>query len=118
MSTALLHVEGLSVSFGEIAVVHGISFHVAPGETLALVGESGCGKSVTAFAIMRLLPLAARITAGGVLFGETDLAAASPRVLRGIRGKRIGLILQEPMTSLNPVLTVGRQIAEVIRRHE
>jgi peptide/nickel transport system ATP-binding protein len=98
--------------------VHGISFHIDPGEPLALVGESGCGKTITAFALMRLLPPTARILRGRVLFDGTDLVTASPRVMRGVRGKRISLILQEPMTSLNPVLAVGAQIAEVIRRHE
>jgi peptide/nickel transport system ATP-binding protein len=99
-------------------VVHGVSFHIDPGETLALVGESGCGKSVTAFALMRLLPPTARILRGEVWFDGTDLITASVQKMRDVRGKQISLIQQEPMTSLNPVLTVGAQIAEVIRRHE
>ncbi|WP_431283153.1 ABC transporter ATP-binding protein [Humitalea sp. 24SJ18S-53] len=115
---SLLDVQNLAIGFPHAVAVHGISFHVDPGETLALVGESGCGKSITAFGIMRLLPPAARILGGRVMFGGTDLLTASPRQLRDIRGKRISLILQEPMTSLNPVLTVGAQIAEVLRRHE
>ncbi len=115
---SLLEVQDLSVGFGANIVVHSVSFRVAPGETLALIGESGCGKSVSALAIMRLLPKTARITGGRVLLEGTDLAAASPRALRDIRGKRMSLILQEPMTSLNPVLTIGRQIGEVLRRHE
>jgi peptide/nickel transport system ATP-binding protein len=114
----LLCVRDLAVGFPGQVVVHGISFHIDPGETLALVGESGCGKSVTAFALMRLLPPTARILRGQVLFDGTDLVIASPRFMRDVRGKRISLIQQEPMTSLNPVLTVGAQIAEVIRRHE
>ncbi len=114
----LLDVRDLAVGFPGQVAVHGISFHIDAGETLALVGESGCGKSVTAFALMRLLPPTARILAGEVLFDGADLVTASPRVMRDVRGKRISLILQEPMTSLNPVLTVGTQIAEVIRRHE
>jgi peptide/nickel transport system ATP-binding protein len=114
----LLEIRDLAVGFPGRVVVHGVSFHIDPGETLALVGESGCGKSMTAFALMRLLPPAARILHGQVLFDGIDLVAASPRVMRDILGKRISLIQQEPMTSLNPVLTVGAQIAEVIRRHE
>jgi peptide/nickel transport system ATP-binding protein len=115
---ALLDVQDLAVGFGGSLAVHGVSFRVDPGETLALVGESGCGKSVTAFAIMRLLPPTARIHRGRVMFAGTELLGAPARVMRDIRGKRMSLIQQEPMTSLNPVLTVGTQIAEVIRRHE
>ena len=115
---SLLEVRDLAVAFGSVTVVHGISFHVGQGESLALVGESGCGKSVTALAIMRLLPRAARLVCGQVMFEGADLATLPPRALRDLRGRRIALIGQEPMTSLNPVLTVGAQIAEVIRRHE
>jgi peptide/nickel transport system ATP-binding protein len=114
----VLDVHDLAIGFPGQVVVHGVSFHIDPGETLALVGESGCGKSVTAFALMRLLPPTARILRGQVWFDGTNLVTASPPVMRGLRGKRIALIQQEPMTSLNPVLTVGAQIAEVIRRHE
>ena len=108
----------LAIGFGTTTAVHGIDFHIDEGETLALVGESGCGKSVTALALMRLLPPAARILRGQVMFGGTDLLALGARALRDVRGKRIGMVLQEPMTSLNPVLTVGAQVAEVLRRHE
>ncbi len=118
LAVPLLDVQDLAIGFGGNTVVHGVSFQVAPGETLALIGESGCGKSVTALAVMRLLPSAARIARGKVLFEGTDLATVSRSGLRDIRGKRMSLILQEPMTSLNPVLTVGAQIAEVVRRHE
>ena len=114
----VLNVRDLAIGFPGQVVVHGVSFHIDPGETLALVGESGCGKSVTAFALMRLLPPTARILRGEVWFDGINLVTASPPVMRGLRGKRIALIQQEPMTSLNPVLTVGTQIAEVIRRHE
>jgi peptide/nickel transport system ATP-binding protein len=114
----LLDVRDLAIGFPGQVVVHGISFHIDPGESLALVGESGCGKSVTAFALMRLLPPTASILSGQVLFDGVDLITASPRLMRDVRGKLISLIQQEPMTSLNPVLTVGAQIAEVIRRHE
>jgi peptide/nickel transport system ATP-binding protein len=114
----VLDVRDLAVGFPGQVVVHGVSFHIDPGETLALVGESGCGKSVTAFSLMRLLPPTARILRGEVWFDGTDLVTASAQKMREVRGKRIALIQQEPMTSLNPVLTVGAQIAEVIRRHE
>lgn len=118
MTSPVLEVQDLAVGFGANRIVHGVSLAIEPGETLALVGESGCGKSLTAFAIMRLLPPSARITGGRVMFGGIDLVTASPRALRDIHGKRIGLIMQEPMSSLNPVMAIGRQIAEVIRRHE
>ncbi len=116
--TPLLEVRDLAIGFPGEGAVHGIDLRIDAGETLALVGESGCGKSITAFALMRLLPPNARILRGQVLFDGTDLLTATPRVMRGVRGKRISLILQEPMTSLNPVLTIGAQIAEMIRQHE
>jgi len=115
---ALLNVRDLAIGFTGQTVVHGVSFHIDPGETVALVGESGCGKTVTAFALLRLLPPAGRILGGQVWFEGIDLVTAPPAAMREVRGKRISLIQQEPMTSLNPVLTVGAQIAEVIRRHE
>jgi len=82
------------------------------------VGESGCGKSVTAYALMRLLPPTARIIRGQIRFDGADLLTVTPRTMRGVRGKQISMILQEPMTALNPVLTIGEQIAEMIRQHE
>ncbi len=117
-----LVVEGLTVSFrmraGWFAAVRGVSFALARNETLALVGESGCGKSVTALSIMRLLPpRASRIDEGRVMFDGRDLATLDERRLRSIRGDGIAMIFQEPMTSLNPVLTVGFQVAEAIRCH-
>jgi peptide/nickel transport system ATP-binding protein len=115
---SLLSVEKLTVVFpGQIAVRE-TSFAIAPGETLALVGESGCGKSVTAFSVMRLLPPNAKVASGRILFDGTDLLALSPSEMRAVRGKQISLIQQEPMTSLNPVLSIGLQISEVVRRHE
>src|SRR6478735_7176452 len=115
---SLLAVEKLTVAFpGQIAVRE-TSFVIAPGETLALVGESGCGKSVTAFSVMRLLPPNARVASGRILFDGTDLLALSSAEMREVRGKKISLIQQEPMTSLNPVLSIGLQISEVVRRHE
>jgi peptide/nickel transport system ATP-binding protein len=114
----LLDVDDLAIGFPAAVAVHGISFQIAAGETLALVGESGCGKSLTALALMRLLPPSANILRGRVVFDGTDLLRVTPPVMRDIRGKRIALIQQEPLTSLNPVLTVGAQIAEVLHRHE
>ena len=115
---SLLAVEKLTVAFpGQIAVRE-TSFVIAPGETLALVGKSGCGKSVTAFSVMRLLPPNAKVESGRILFDGTDLLALSPAEMRAVRGKQISLIQQEPMTSLNPVLSIGLQISEVVRRHE
>jgi peptide/nickel transport system ATP-binding protein len=115
---SLLAVKDLSIAFPGHLAVREASFTIEAGETLALVGESGCGKSVTAFSVMRLLPPNARVASGSLLFGGRDLLAASPAEMREIRGKQISLIQQEPMTSLNPVLSIGAQIAEVIRRHE
>ena len=113
----LLDVRDLRVGFGSIPVVQGVSFCVAAGETLALVGESGCGKSMTAFALMQLLPDGAAITGGSIRLDGHELVGAAPGTLRSIRGRRIGLVLQEPMTALNPVRTIGAQIAEAIRQH-
>ena len=98
-------------------VVDGLSLSIAPGRTAALVGESGCGKSVTSLAVLRLLPRAARITAGRILLDDLDLVRAGDAQLRAVRGNRIGIIFQEPMSSLNPVITIGRQIAESIELH-
>jgi oligopeptide/dipeptide ABC transporter ATP-binding protein len=119
---ALLSVEGLTVGFrteeGPVQVVEDVGFRLAAGETLGLVGESGCGKSVTAQTIMRLLPSPpSRIDAGRIMFMGEDLAQASPRRMQQIRGDRIGMIFQEPMTSLNPTLRIGTQIAEVLLLH-
>jgi len=118
----LLSVEDLSVSFatedGRVRVVEEVSFAVPAGRTVGLVGESGCGKSVTAMSIMRLLPAPpSRVDGGHILFDGKDLTALDDAAIRGIRGDQIGMIFQEPMTSLNPTLTVGFQIAEVLRLH-
>ncbi len=119
---SLLRVEGLSTGFateeGFVSVVEDVSFELAPGGTLGLVGESGSGKSVTAMSIMRLLAEPpARIVAGRVLFEGRDLLGLDGAAMRGVRGDRIAMIFQEPMTSLNPTMTVGRQIAEVLTLH-
>ncbi len=119
---ALLKVDGLKTHFhtrdGVVRAVDGVSFDVAAGETLAIVGESGCGKSVTAMSILRLLPMPpARIVAGRVEFDGRNLLDLSEDEMRGVRGNLISMIFQEPMTSLNPVLTIGRQVAEALVLH-
>ncbi|RCV54599.1 ABC transporter ATP-binding protein [Marinitenerispora sediminis] len=118
----VLRVEDLRVGFrtsrGAITPVDGVSLELRRGETLGLVGESGCGKSVTSLSIMRLLPRdTARVTGGCISFGGQDLAELSERRMRAIRGNRIAMIFQEPMTSLNPAFTIGDQLAEPLRRH-
>nr|WP_242822517.1 ABC transporter ATP-binding protein [Thermaerobacter marianensis] len=118
----MLSVEDLWVRFqtedGPFDAVRGATFQVREGETVALVGESGCGKSVTALSIMRLLPEPqARIHRGRILFDGADLARAGEREMRRIRGNRIAMVFQEPMSSLNPVYTCGEQVAEAIRIH-
>jgi peptide/nickel transport system ATP-binding protein len=123
MTAPLLDVQDLKTHFfnedGVTRAVDGVSFTVAPGETLGIVGESGCGKSVTALSILRLLPpRLGRTVAGRVLFDGVDLLALSERQMRDVRGNRIAMVFQEPMTSLNPVLTVGHQIAEAVRIHK
>ena len=120
--SALLEVRQLKTVFTvegrEIPAVDGVSFDVSPGRTLGIVGESGCGKSVTALSIMGLVPRPpGRIAAGEIVFEGTDLLALPPAALRELRGNRLSMIFQEPMTSLNPAFTVGAQIIEVIERH-
>lgn len=121
--TALLKVENLRVELslrdGVAPVIDDLSFALREGETLSFVGESGCGKSMTALAVMGLLPeKVGRIASGKILFKDEDITQASDARMREIRGNDIGMIFQEPMTSLNPVYTVGEQIAEVLRRHK
>jgi oligopeptide/dipeptide ABC transporter ATP-binding protein len=122
MSAPLLSVEGLSIAFpgedGPVRVVDRLDLSIAAGETLALVGESGCGKSMTALAIMRLVPKPGRIETGAhIRFDGRDLLALSVPEMRAVRGASIGMIFQEPMTSLNPVATVGDQVLEAIELH-
>src|ERR687883_2079187 len=117
----LLSVEDLHVRFwtrrGTVHAVNGITFDIAPGGTLGIVGESGCGKSVTSLAILGLLARNGRVESGRAIFNGRDLIRQSDRALRSIRGREIAMIFQDPMTSLNPVLTIGRQIREALETH-
>ena len=117
----MLEVRGLRTSFatrdGSVKAVDGIDFHVDRGEIMGLVGESGCGKSVTSLSIMRLVAKPGRIDAGEILFDGQDLLTLSSEEMRKIRGDRISMIFQQPTSSLNPVWDVGRQIAEVLEIH-
>jgi peptide/nickel transport system ATP-binding protein len=121
--TPVLQVENLRISFpdgrnGRVHPVDGVSFTLTRGETLALVGESGCGKSLTSLGLLRLVPSPGRIDEGSsIRLGDTDVLSLEGDALRRIRGRRIGMIFQDPMTSLNPVFTVGDQIAEGVRAH-
>src|SRR3954447_4608510 len=121
MSEPLLAVDGLCVTFstdrGTIHAVNGISFEIAPGETLGIVGESGCGKSVTSLALLGILPRAGGVDAGSARFGGRDPLTLPDADLRRIRGREIGMIFQDPMTSLNPSLTIGLQIREALVAH-
>ena len=119
----LLEVRGLHTEFrtgrGLVRAVDGISYTVEHGETVAIVGESGSGKSVGALSILRLIPdPPGRITAGEILFDGRDLRSLSEAEMREVRGRDIGMVFQEPMTSLNPVLTIGRQITETLEQHQ
>ena len=116
-ASPLLSVQDLTVSFGRTPVVHALNFEIAPGRTLAVVGESGSGKSVTALAIMRLLPADTSRVTGQIRFEGRDLLEISERQMRQVRGGKISMIFQEPMTSLNPVQRIGVQLGEVIRYH-
>jgi oligopeptide/dipeptide ABC transporter ATP-binding protein len=119
---ALLEVDNLSTHFftreGVVRAVDGVSFTVDAGRTLGIVGESGCGKSVTALSIMRLLPEPpARIVSGSIRFDGRELTTLSERELEDVRGRRIAMVFQDPMTALNPTLTIGTQLTEVLERH-
>jgi oligopeptide/dipeptide ABC transporter ATP-binding protein len=123
MSEIVLQVENLHTSFftrqGEVKAIDGISFFVREGETFGIVGESGCGKSVTALSILRLLPEpGGRITQGKIIMEGTNLLGLSKKKMRAYRGRMISMILQDPMSSLNPVYTIGDQIGESIRLHQ
>ena len=121
MNEPLLSVDDLRVQFktsrGQVHAVNGVSFDIEPGETLGLVGESGCGKSVTSLAVLGILARNGRVTSGRAEFEGRDLIGLSDSDLRRIRGREIAMIFQDPMTSLNPVLTIGRQIREALETH-
>ena len=122
MTRPLLQIEGLRTVFrgskGDVPAVDGVTLSVPAGKTLGIVGESGCGKSMLSLSVMRLVPNPGRIAEGRVLFEGQDLLTLPPAAMRGIRGNRIAMIFQEPMTSLNPVFTVGDQITEAMRAHD
>jgi ABC-type dipeptide/oligopeptide/nickel transport system ATPase component len=118
----LLDVSDLTCSFltrsGEVRAVDGVSFSIAEGQALGVVGESGCGKSVTALSLVRLFPPTSTVRlSGSVEFDGHDLMQASEAELRAVRGRQISIVFQDPLTSLNPVLPVGEQIAESVRLH-
>src|SRR5215210_2838618 len=119
--THLLEVNNLQTHFptraGLVRAVDGVTFHIDEGELLALVGESGCGKSITALSLMRLISPPGKTVAGEISFNGENLLAASDERMREIRGDDIAMIFQDPMTSLNPVYTVGEQVAEALRLH-
>jgi peptide/nickel transport system ATP-binding protein/oligopeptide transport system ATP-binding protein len=119
--TPLLAIRGLRTAFrgrgGETVVVDGVDLDLAPGRTLGIVGESGCGKSMLSLSVMRLVPPPGRVVAGSVMLGGRDLLGLSAREMREVRGRDVAMIFQEPMTSLNPVHSVGFQIVEALRTH-
>ena len=121
-ASQLLTVDGLTTTIkqrrGSVRPVDGVSFTVARGEIVGLVGESGCGKSMTALSLMRLLPPSASITGGSVQFDDRDLLAVSSRQMRRVRGKDISMVFQEPMTALDPAFTIGYQLIETLNAHE
>ena len=122
MTDPLLSIKNLTVVFktrlGEVPVIDDVSFSIAPGEIMGIVGESGCGKTMTALAAMRLIPDQGIITSGTIRLSGEDLVLASEARMRGLRGNEISMVFQEPMTSLNPVFSVGEQIAEVLKAHQ
>jgi oligopeptide transport system ATP-binding protein len=123
MAKRVLDIENLKVSFftyaGEVQAVRGVTLHVDEGEVLAIVGESGCGKSVTAQTIMKLNPMPpAKIMDGKLQLGEHDIIAASEKEMQSIRGKDVAMIFQDPMTCMNPTMQVGKQIVEAIKLHK
>ena len=119
-NSTILSVNDLRISFrtvnGVVQAVRGVSFDLKRGETVAIVGESGSGKSVTMKALMGILPPNAVIEEGSILYNDMDLTKADEKVMHEIRGKRIGLIFQDPLSALNPIMRVGKQITEVLRK--
>ncbi|MDP1929360.1 MAG: ABC transporter ATP-binding protein, partial [Thiobacillus sp.] len=116
--SALLQVNHLIVEIGSVRIVDGVSFAVTAGETYALLGESGCGKSITALSLMRLLPDGGRVVSGTVRLGEENILALPESEMRRVRGGGMAMIFQEPMLALNPVIKVGEQIAEALMLHQ
>jgi len=118
----LLEVRDLTVRFdtagGAVQAVSAVNFSLGRGQTLGLVGESGCGKSTAAYALMGLLPRNGRVTAGRVSFEDRDLLRLAPGALRALRGDRISMVFQNPMTSLDPAYSIGSQIVDVLREHK
>ena len=121
MSSPLLQVRDLAVAFdtneGRVEAVRGVSFDVGAGEFVGVVGESGCGKSVTSRALIAMVDRPGRITEGSVLFEGQDVLRMDEQALRSVRGRRISMVFQDPMTSLNPVFTIGQQLEFVMRAH-
>ena len=115
----LIDVKNLRTSFkthiGDVQAVRGVSFYVDKGEAIGVVGESGCGKSVTMMSIMRLLSENGKVVDGEVIFGDRDITKISEKEMEGIRGNEIGMIFQDPMTSLNPLFTIGDQLIEPLK---
>lgn len=122
MRETILEIENLHVGFSQfgesVEIIRDVSFNIEKGETLGIVGESGCGKSMTALAIMRLIKSPPGVITGRIAMGDRNLLALSEREMRSVRGKDISMIFQEPMTSLNPVLTIGTQLMETVRFHQ
>jgi oligopeptide/dipeptide ABC transporter ATP-binding protein len=118
MTEELLRIDALHVAFGEREVVRGVDLRIAPGEVVGLVGESGSGKSMSALALMRLLPLGGRISSGAVQFKGRDLLAMPNKAFNALRGSQIGMIFQDPLSALNPAITIGRQMTDMIRAHQ
>lgn len=118
----LLKVEHLAISFqtdaGELEAVRDVSFSLRPGEVLAIVGESGCGKSVLCKSIMKLLPGKAKMKSGSIRINDTDISACKEKEMQKLRGRLFAMVFQDPMTSLNPTMTIGAQIAEAILVHQ
>jgi ABC-type dipeptide/oligopeptide/nickel transport system ATPase component len=117
MTAPLLAIQRLNIKFGSAPAVRDLSLSIEPGEAVGLVGESGSGKSVTSLAIMRLLPVQANVT-GSVRFADKELLSASEEQMRGLRGRAMSMIFQEPMTALNPLMRIGDQVAEAVLAHE
>jgi oligopeptide/dipeptide ABC transporter ATP-binding protein len=118
MTEDLLRIDGLHVGFGDREVVRGVDLRIAPGEVVGLVGESGSGKSMSALAIMRLLPPGGAITSGRIMFRGKDLRGYSVSELNKLRGSQIGMIFQDPLTALNPAISIGQQLQDTIRTHQ